>query len=65
MSAEIIQFVPRARLVARARHDRELGPASTVSCFSPQLCDLTMDHADTAPCEYAPIYEQEHDDAPA
>lgn len=60
MSADIIQFVPRAR------HDREPNCTSTVSYFPLRSGDLAMDHADSAPCEYAPVYEREHDkDAPA
>ena len=59
MSAEIIQFV------SRAHPGKERGRTSTVAYFPLPRCDLTMDHADTAPCEYAPIAEQEHDDAPA
>jgi hypothetical protein len=55
MSAEIIQFVPRARC------KKEPGRASAISYFPPRRCELTMDHADTAPCEYAPIYQHEHD----
>lgn len=60
MSAEIIQFVPRAR------HDREPGTTSTISYFPPRACDLAMNHADTAPCEYAPMDEERHgEDRPA
>jgi hypothetical protein len=55
MSAQIIAFVPRqpgrapdeTRLVVRARVQPD---------------DLTMDHADTAPCEYVPLCEQSSDE---
>ena len=40
MSAEVIQFIPRAR-------------PDFPSC----VCDLTMDHADTEPCEHAAPHE--------
>ena len=46
MSAEIIQFVPRRR----GRPSDE----TPVAFRSPwRVDDLAMDHADTAPCEYA------------
>jgi hypothetical protein len=48
MSAEIIQFVPRPN---RRRVCSDDFPAATRSAFRPD--DLTMVHADTAPCEYA------------
>jgi hypothetical protein len=58
MSAEIIQFVPRPR------RDRGLDREST-SSYSPwRPDDLTMAHADTAPCEYAPPLDCD-DDRPA
>jgi hypothetical protein len=49
MSAEIIAFVPRLK--------RKPGPVHfppAALCSAPRPDDLTMDHADTAPCEYAP-----------
>lgn len=46
MSAEIIQFVPRGN---RRRTLPDFTPA-TRSPF--RTDDLTMGHADTAPCEY-------------
>ena len=46
MSAEIIQFVPRP---SRRRGLLDF-PAATRSATRGD--DLTMDHADTAPCEY-------------
>jgi hypothetical protein len=48
MSAEIIQFVPRPR------RDRGLDREPTTSYSPWRPGDLAMDHADTAPCEYAP-----------
>jgi hypothetical protein len=47
MSAEIIQFVPRPN---RAREPTDLPTAAFRSVPRPN--DLTMDHVDTAPCEY-------------
>lgn len=49
MSADVIPFVPRAICVRRPRDTAHLFrfPARHVD-------DLTMDHADTAPCEYLP-----------
>jgi hypothetical protein len=47
MSADIIQFIPRPQ--------RNRGPTdfSTIAFRSaPRPDDLTMDHVDTAPCEY-------------
>lgn len=46
MSAEIIQFIPRAH----GRSD------DAPMLFRSRPDDLTMDHADTAPCEYVPPY---------
>ena len=47
MSAEIIQFVPR--------RVRDLASHESSSIFAVARPDeLAMDHADTAPCEYAP-----------
>ena len=60
MSAEIIQFVPRAR--------RDHRPLDISHLFRsrPRENDLVMDHADTAPCEYAPPFERGSDeDTPA
>lgn len=56
MSAEIIQFVPRPR--------RDGGiDCKHVATWSPwRQDDLAMDHADTAPCEYAPPLEIACDD---
>jgi hypothetical protein len=61
VSAEIVQFVPRPR------DDRRL-PRDTAHLFRfpiRQVDDLTMDHADTAPCEYVPPFEPWHKDEPA
>jgi hypothetical protein len=56
MSAEIIQFVPRPR------RDRDMDHTQS-SPWSPlRIDDLGMDHADTAPCEYAPPLEMGRDD---
>jgi hypothetical protein len=60
MSAEIIPFVPRPR------RDRDMGPPPSSSWSPLRVDDLAMDHADTAPCEYAPPPEMRcDDDAPA
>lgn len=56
MSAEIIQFVPRPR------RDRDTHPAPSSSWSPLQADDLTMAHADTAPCEYTPPLETGCDD---
>jgi hypothetical protein len=57
MSAEIIAFVPRPR-------NRKLKQTPTMFRSQPSPDDLTMDHADTAPCEYAPSWEcDEHEPA--
>jgi hypothetical protein len=52
MSAKIIQFVPRPR------RDRgvSLEPAPSWSPW--RVDELAMDHADTAPSEYAPPVEE-------
>lgn len=47
MSAEIIPFVPRVR-------DRRPDETPLLFRSLTQADDLVMDHADTAPCEYAP-----------
>jgi hypothetical protein len=59
MSAEIIQFVPRPR-------GRRADETADV-LYSPwRQGDLTMDQADTAPCEYTPPPEARCDeDTPA
>jgi hypothetical protein len=60
MSAKIVQFVPRAR--------RDRGDSERAIAFRsrPRPDDLAMDHADTAPCEYAPPHDACHDeDMPA
>jgi hypothetical protein len=49
VSAEIIPFVPRLK---RKPEPTPLPPAALRS--APRPDDLTMDHADTAPCEYVP-----------
>jgi hypothetical protein len=49
VSAEIIPFVPRLK---RQREPMPFPPAALRS--APRPDDLTMDHADTAPCEYVP-----------
>jgi len=60
MSAEIIPFVPRRR------RDRDMGHTPSSSWSPLPADDLTMAHADTAPCEYAPPLEMGcDDDAPA
>ena len=46
VSAEIIPFMPRTR----SRSGSADFPAQSHSAIGPD--DLTMDHADTAPCEY-------------
>jgi hypothetical protein len=56
MSAQIIQFVPRPR------RDRGLDREQVVIRSSWRVDDLAMDHADTAPCEYAPPLEIACDD---
>jgi hypothetical protein len=52
VSAEIIAFVPRLN---RKRGPRYFPPATLRSAPCPD--DLTMDHADTAPCEYLPSFD--------
>lgn len=56
MSAEIIQFVPRPR------RDRGMDPPPSSSWSPLRVDDLAMDHADTAPCEYASPLEMGCDD---
>jgi len=46
VSAEIIQFTPRPNRLSRPSDF----PAMSRSAIQPD--NLTMDHADTAPCEY-------------
>jgi hypothetical protein len=49
LSAEIIQFI------RGPKHRREQSDFPTIAFRSaPRPDDLTMDHADTAPCEYVP-----------
>jgi hypothetical protein len=57
MSAEIIQFIPRAR----SRSDE----APAVFRSRALADDLAMDRADTAPCEYVPPYVRRGEDEPA
>jgi len=52
VSAEIIPLVPRRN---RKREPVHFPPAAFRS--PPWLDDLTMDHADTAPCEYVPSFD--------
>ena len=60
MSAEIIPFVPRPR------RDRGMDHTQSSSWSPWRRDDLAMDHADTAPCEYAPPLEERRDeDGPA
>jgi hypothetical protein len=52
VSAEIIPFV------ARLNRKREPACLPTAAHRSaPRPDDLTMDHADTAPCEYVPPFD--------
>ena len=53
MTAEIIPFVPRPDRRSRVRDGAGAPWRSAAS-----LNDLIMDHADTAPCEYAPPLER-------
>lgn len=54
MSAEIVQFIPREN-----RRSRPNGVATEFrSAIGPD--DLTMDHVDTAPCEYVRPCEESH-----
>jgi hypothetical protein len=46
MSAEIIQFIPSPK------HSREQTDFPTIAFGSSLPGDLTMDQADTAPCEH-------------
>ncbi len=60
MSARIIQFVPRASF-GRRSHE-----APQPFRFLRRPDDLTMDHADTAPSEYAPPpWPRDGEDEPA
>jgi hypothetical protein len=56
VSAEIIQFVPRPR------RDRGLDREQVATRSPWRVHDLVMDHADTAPSEYAPPLEMGCDD---
>jgi len=47
MSAEIIRFLPRPNRNRKPEDFSMYGSRSAV-----RLDDLTMDHVDTAPCEY-------------
>jgi len=56
VSGKIIQFIPRP-----SRRSRLLDfPAATRSAYRGD--DLTMDHADTAPCEYVALNEEGRDE---
>jgi hypothetical protein len=60
VSAKIIQFVPRPSFGHRSHE------SSQPLCLLRWPDDLAMDHADTAPCEYAPPPSQgEGEDEPA
>jgi hypothetical protein len=60
MNGKILQFVPRAR------RDRGVSEAANVFRLPSRLDDLTMDHVDTAPCEYiGPRERQYGEDEPA
>ena len=52
MSAKIIAFVPRRN---RKREPMHLPLATFRSALRPD--DLSMDHVDTAPCEYVPSFD--------
>jgi hypothetical protein len=52
VSAKITAFVPRRN---RKREPAYFPPARLQS--APRPNDLTMDHADTAPCEYRPSFD--------
>jgi hypothetical protein len=56
MSAKILQFAPRAR------RERSFNGSANISRPKTSPDDLTMDHADTAPCECIGPYEAQHDD---
>ena len=59
MSAEIVQFIPREN-----RRSRPNDVATEFrSAIGPD--DLTMDHVDTAPCEYVSSCEESHSRIPA
>lgn len=55
MSAEIIPFIPRPN----RRNGLADFPGTSRSAIGPD--DLTMDHADTAPCEYIRPCEERYD----
>ena len=60
MSAKILQFAPRAR------RDRRANEVRNVFRSEPHPDDLTMDHADTAPCECIGSREEwQEEDEPA
>jgi hypothetical protein len=60
VSARIIQFVPRTSFDHRSHGSSQ----PSRSWRLPD--DLAMDHADTAPCEYAPPpWQHEGEDEPA
>jgi hypothetical protein len=52
VNAKIVPFVPRLN---RKQEPVHLMPAAFRSAPHPD--DLTMDHADTAPCEYVPCFD--------
>jgi hypothetical protein len=58
VSAEIIPFVPQLK---RKRDAMHLPPAAFRS--TPRPDDLTMDQADTAPCEYLPPFDTPADES--
>jgi hypothetical protein len=51
-SAEIIAFIPGLN-----RKQEPVRPSSGAFRSPPRPDDLTMDHADTAPCEYVPSFD--------
>ncbi|MGA8900330.1 hypothetical protein [Bradyrhizobium sp.] len=57
MNARIIQFIPRVNF------DRRPNESSQPFRSWRRPDDLAMDHADTAPCEYAPPPWQGRDDS--
>jgi hypothetical protein len=60
VNAKIIQLIPRSRL------DHHSHEHSHPFRSRPRLDDLAMDHADTAPCEYAsPSWQLRDEDDPA
>ncbi len=52
MTAEIIQFIPRP-----LRNREPLGSPAIPFRSALRTDDATIDHADTAPCEYVAPYE--------